>query len=221
MGALYNPRDEIFPDGIIISKVAGKGIKVDELEPTFGWRDIIGDVSPKVAGVGRAIAGTFIGGKYHAWFYSANDICDMVYHIPHDYVPNSDLHLHLHWGHIGTAISGQLVVTYGITYAKGHDQAIFPAEVAPVLTVATTNITAVPQYRHRIDEIQISAASPTNAQINSSLIEPDGLLLVGFTVTTIPTITGGATNLPAFLTADVHYQSTSIGTKQKAPDFYT
>ncbi len=32
---------------------------------------------------------------------------------------------------------------------------------------------------------------------------------------------GGSTNEPAFFTLDIHYQSTSIGTKQKAPDFWT
>ena len=145
----------------------------------------------------------------------------MVFHIPHDYVPGSDLHLHLHWSHNGTAISGQLVVTYGVTYAKGHDQTNFTTEKAPVLTVSTPNIATIPQYRHRIDEVQVTSAGGSATQFDTDLVEIDGLFLVNMTTTTIPTITGSATqNKPAFLTLDIHYQSTNIGTKQKSPPFY-
>jgi len=206
---------------LIISKASANGIKVDTSTPTYGWRDIIGDVSPKTTGAGSAELAAFRGGSYRAWFYTTNDVADLVYHMPHDYAAGTDLHLHLHWAHNGTAITGSLVVTYGITYSKGHNQANFDVEVAPVMTVYTPDIATVPQYRQRIDEIQISSATPTATQLSSSLLEPDGLILVGLKATTIPTITGGSTNKPAFLTLDIHYQSTNIGTKQRTPDFYT
>lgn len=209
-----------FIDSIILPKTSGKGIKIDLGTPTFGWRDIIGDISPKVSQVNAATFAVFRGGQYYAWFYGEGDLCNMVFHIPHDYLPSSDLFLHLHWAHNGTAISGSLVINLGITYSKGHNQAIFPTEISPTLTVSTPNIATIPQYRHRIDEIQISSSTPSATQFDSSLIEVDGLVLVGFVVTTIPTITGGNTNLPAFLTFDMHYQSTNVGTKQKAPPFY-
>ena len=44
---------------------------------------------------------------------------------------------------------------------------------------------------------------------------------MGLTTTTIPTITGGVTDKPAFFEIDVHYQSTNMATKQKEPPFYT
>jgi hypothetical protein len=112
-------------------------------------------------------------------------------------------------------------VDYAISYAKGHNQANFITEVTPQLSVSTPNIATIPQYRHRVDEIQISATSPSATQIDTDDLEPDGLITVGVTVNTIPTITGGSTNKPCFLTLDIHYQSTGIGTKQKSPNFYS
>jgi hypothetical protein len=219
-GNYITPTTGVFTSSIVVPKTSGTGILIDTASPTFGWRDIIGDVSPKTSPPGAATVAVFIGGYYRTWFYSANDQCDCIYHVPHDYVAGTDIFLHLHWGHNGTAISGSLVVTFGVTYAKGHNQANFPTEVNPVLTVSTPNIATVPRYRHRLDEFQLSSAAPTATQLNTALLEPDGLILVGFQVTIIPTITGGSTNLPAFFTLDIHYQSSNVGTKQLSPPFY-
>jgi len=35
------------------------------------------------------------------------------------------------------------------------------------------------------------------------------------------TVASGSVPAPFLLEADIHYQSTNIGTKQKAPNFYT
>jgi len=128
----------------------------------------------------------------------------------------------VHWSHNGTAISGSLILDYGVTYAKGHKQALFGVEVAPQQTIATPDIATVPQYQHWLDEYQLSATSPSATQLDTDDIEPDGIVLVNLTVNTIPTITGGTTNEPFIHTLDLHYQTTGlIGTKQKEPDFYT
>lgn len=105
-------------DTLTLSKSPGAGVKVDPDAPTYGWRDIIGDVSPKVAQPNAATIAAFRGGTYRAFFYNTGDLCFIMYHMPHDYVLGTDIFLHLHWGHNGTAISGQLVLTFGITYAK-------------------------------------------------------------------------------------------------------
>ncbi len=227
----HNEMDTNFTDlrdgvgGLMIPKTSGLGIKVDSLgTPTFGWRDIIGNITPKQSGAGSPTLAAWRGGLVRAYYYSASDDGDDVYHIPHDYVPGSDLYLHVHWGHNGTAISGSLVINFYFTYAKGHNQASdgsFAAEKNLTLTVSTPDIATIPQYRHRVDEIQLSAASPTANQLDSDIIEVDGLILLHYDVTTIPTITGGSTNEPAIFTVDVHYQSTNLGTKAKAPDFWT
>jgi hypothetical protein len=187
---------------------------------TYPWRDIIGDVSPKPLAPNAPSIAVFRGGTYSAYFYSAGDLANMVFHVPHDYAMGTDMFLHLHWAHNGTSITGSLVSTLGVSYAKGHNQSNFDVEVAPVITVYTPDIATVPQYRHRIDEVQISAVSPSATQLSSSIIEPDGLILVNLTTTTIPTIAGGSTNEPAIFTCDLHYQSTGIGTKNKVPNFY-
>ena len=223
--------DENFTDlrdgvgGLQLPKTSGLGIKVDSLgTPTFPWADLIGDITPKTSGAGAPTLAAFRGGNVRAFFYSANDDADCIFHVPHDYVPGSDMFLHLHWAHNGTAISGSLVVNFYVTYAKGHNQSSngeFIAEITVPITVSTPNIATIPQYRHRVDEVQLSAASPTANQLDSDIIEPDALIIIHMNTDTIPTITGGTTNEPAFFTIDLHYQSTGIGTKQKSPDFWT
>lgn len=202
-------------------KASGEGIQVDTLSPTFPWQDIIGMTRIDITGVAAPVLGAWRGGSTRQLFYGAGDKIDMLYHIPHDYLPSSDIHLHCHWGHHGTAISGSLVLTYAMTYAKGHNQSNYPAETTTTLTVSTPNIATIPQYRHRVDEVQISNNGGDGTHIDRSVLEPDGILLVNMVATTIPTITGGATNKPCIFTLDVHYQSTGIGTKQKTPSFYT
>jgi hypothetical protein len=185
------------------------------------WKDLLGDITPKTSGVGAPTLSTFRGGNVRAFAYSAGDDGDVIFHIPHDYKLGSDLILHLHWAHNGTAISGSLAVNCYVTYARGHNQEAFSTEITAPISVATPDIATVPQYRHRVDEIQLSAASPSGSQINSSLIEPDGIIIVHFDVATIPTITGGSPNEPFLITLDIHYQADMIGTKNKSPNFYS
>jgi hypothetical protein len=90
--------------------------------------------------------------------------------------------------------------------------------VTDTITYNTTDITTTPQYRHRIDEIQLSTAGGSAARLNTTNIEVDGLILIRLKLTTLPTITGGDLFVH---TADLHYQSTEIGTKNKAPNFYS
>ena len=204
-------------DNFSVPKEAGKGVLI---AGQHAWGDLIGDVNPKNTGAGSATLALWHAGLYRAWFYAAGDLCDMLFHLPHDYVPGTDIFLHLHWGHHGTAISGSLLVTFGVSVAKGHNQTEFSAEKSPTLTVLTPNIATVPRYRHRIDEIQLSSKTPSATQLNTKDLEVDGLLLIGLRVDVIPTITGGSTNKPAFFTLDIHYQSTGIGTINKSPNFY-
>ena len=208
-------------DGVVLPKTSALGIKVDTDTPTFPWQDLIGVLRPDTAGANTPTLDTVRAGACREFFYSAGDKMDMNFHIPHDYLPGSDLFIHMHWMHNGTAISGNMVATFASTYAKGHAQAIFPAEKAVTISVSTPNIATIPQYSHRIDEVAMTSDAGSATLWANSLIEPDGIILVNMTVTTIPTITGGARNEPCVFFADIHYQSTGIGTKQKAPDFYT
>lgn len=204
-------------DMIVVPKTTNIGIQVDTTTPTFPWRDLIGDVNPRTAaGAGTPTYAAFQGNIYGYWF-ALNDVVDFMFHMPHDYVPGTDIYLHIHWSHNGTAITGNVVFTHYSTYAKGFNQANFPAEVTNTITYNTTNIATTPQYRHRVDEIQLSGTGSASL-LNTPDLEIDGIIKGRIKLTTLPTITAG--NL--FIhTIDIHYQSSSIGTKAKAPNFYT
>lgn len=208
---------QTFADNIVLPKTSGKGIKVDN---TFTWKDLLGVMQPDPGGIGAPVLAALIGGNVRKYFYGASDRLGLDYHIPHDYVPNTDIFLHIHWGHNGTAISGNFVATFSHTYAKGHGQAIFLSEKQVAMTYATVNVSTTPRYVHRIDEIQLSTNGGNATLMDTSLLEPDGVISLDFTVTTLPTITGGSPNKVYVSYVDVHYQSTSIGTKQKSPNFY-
>jgi hypothetical protein len=203
---------------LVTHKAAGEGIMVDVNAPTFGWRDIMGRVAPKTSGAGAPTRAAYAGANVAQYSFAASDLCDFEFHIPHDYVPGTDIYFHVHWSHTGTTTTGSAVFDIYHTFAKGHNQANFPAEKNITITHVTTDIATTPRYRHRVDEVIISGAAATATLMDNSVIEPDALLLVTLKMTTLPTL-GGAGKV--FIhTCDLHYQSTNMATKQRAPDFY-
>jgi hypothetical protein len=206
-------------DGLILSGLSGSGIKVDHATPTFGWRDLEGPIGLGPTAAGRPTLTTY-DSPVEDWAFGASDhYGPLKFHIPHDYVPGSDMYIHVHWSHNGTDISGSLVCDYFYTYAKGHNQEAFFTRKNLTQTISSLNITNTPSKFHRIDEIQFSAASPSASQLDSDDIETDGLIIMHFDVPTIPTITGGA-GKPFIHYVDIHYQSSNMATKNKAPAFY-
>ena len=205
-------------ESFTLPKAAGKGFKVDAEFPTFGWRDIIGNVHPKATGAGSPTRAAYAGANLGQYAFIANDVCDFEFHIPHDYVPGTDIYFHVHWSHTGTSISGNAVFDIYHAYAKGHNQANFPAEKNVAITYATTDIATTPAARHRIEEVIISGPAATATLVDRDDIEVDGLVLATLKLTTLPTIGGGG---KLFIhTCDLHYQSTNMATKQRAPNFY-
>lgn len=204
--------------GINMPAASNSGFPVGLTSPAWGWRDLEGALVPKSTGAGSPALTTFRGNT--RWFaYAAGDDMDAVFHVPHDYAPGTDLYLHLHWSHNGTGISGTSVINYFVSYAKGHSQAVFPAEAAITQTLSGLNMTNTPRYTHRIDEFVITSAGGGADSIDRALIEPDGLIHIHFDWVTIPTITGGAAK-PFGFYLDLHYQSTGMATKNKSPNFY-
>ena len=195
------------------------GIKIDPKDPSFGWRDIIGALIPRATGVGKPTIEVFRT-SVNNYAFAAGDDIDFTYHIPHDYVSGTNLFVHLHWGHNGTAISGNFVFDFSFTYSKGHNQEIFPAVKTVTGTYATVNIATTPRYSHRLTEVQLSITGGSATQLDSDRLEPDGVILASVKATTIPTITGGSPNKVFVFFSNIHYQSTNIGTKQKASPFY-
>jgi len=208
--------------GIIIPKASGNGIKVDIVNPTFGYRDILGDIKILSPGASDPTLAVFRD-NIRAFSFS-NAVTNEVYfafHIPHDYVINSDIFIHAHWSQnlVDTGgpagAPGTVKWSFEVSYAKGHNQAIFPASFITYVTQVASDA----QYRHMIAEIQLSALIPTATQIDSSLLEPDGVILIR--CFRDPTDMADTLNKVPFLHyVDIHYQSSNIATKAKAPDFY-
>jgi len=184
----------------------------------FGWRDLIGDISPREIG-GTAPTLRVFRGAIKEFAYSVNNASDCTFHIPHDYAPGTDMYLHAHWSHNGTNISGTMQIDYNISYAKGHQQQAFTAPITTSCSVTGLNITNTPQYMHRVDEVQMSTSGGSSSMIDTDHIEVDGMILLNFVVNTIPSITGGQTS-PFIFTVDLHYQSTGVNTLNRSPNFY-
>jgi hypothetical protein len=208
------------PSGIVMPKTAGVGIKVDQAVATFPWRDMEGQVRMDPAGVDAPQLSNLIS-TVRAYSFAAADKIDSAFHIPHDYLPGSDLFIHIHWTHNGATITGNFQAALRYSYAKGHNQANFGAMKTQDILYATVNIATTPALRHRVDEIQLSSNGGSVTLLDSAQIEVDGLLVVSLEQLAIPTITGGAPNEPFILAVDLHYQTTNVGTKQKSPPFWT
>ena len=202
---------------LILPKTSGEGIKVDPSSTTYPWHDLLGRISVRGVGGTDPTLAVYRGG-IRQFQFSVNDECFVEFHVPHDWA-GQDLYMHWHWSHAATTVTGG-TVTWGaeVSYAKGHNQAAF---AAPITTTNAQNASTT-QYQHMISEIQLTAASPSGSQIATSILEPDGLLLVRpYLYANGMTVSGGGVPEPFLHFADAHYQSTCIGTKAKAPSFYT
>ena len=203
-------------DKLIISKDSGDGIQVDPAAPTWGWRDILGAVNPKAVGAGSPTRAVYDGGNVADYAFIAGDLCDFGYHMPHDWVPGTDLHFHVHWSHNGTTISGNAV--FDLYYQVAKRDGLYTAEKNLTITYNTTNIATTPRIYHRVDETQMSSAAGSATMVATSNIEVDGYILTTLKLTTLPTLSAGA---KLFIhTCDIHYQSSNIGTKNKVANFY-
>ena len=135
--------------------------------------------------------------------------------MPHDYVPNTDMYIHTHWSHIHSSLSGGGVTwAFEVSYSKGHNQAAFSAPI----TINAPQDASLIQYQHMIDEVQLSAAGGAGGLLVTENLEVDGIILVR---AALAGNTLSPTNEPFLHFIDIHYQTTHLGTKQKAPDFWT
>lgn len=195
---------------LILPKTSGQGIKVDPDAPTFGWRDILGQIEIRGSGAADPTFAFYTGTTMRQYQFSATVMNEVfiVFHVPHDYVPGSDIHFHMHWSNAAaTPNTGNVVWGFEYAFAKGFNQAAFPA----FQTVTVTQACPATRYQHMIAE---------TAAVTIAALEVDGLILVR---AYRDAAAGGDTCTDAVFahTADVHYQSNNMATKAKAPNFYT
>ena len=197
---------------VVLPKTTNVGIKVDAAAPTWGWRDIIGHLNIRGSGAQDPQWTVYNGVIYQYKFGALNDEITMIYHLPHDYVPGTDIYMHVHWSLIIGAITENVTWEFSSIYAKGHNQAAFTTTplVTSVLQASSTT-----QYQHMIAETVISSAGGSGTLFDNALFEVDGILVVRVKLSA-----NSGTTWPYVHTCDLHYQSTNMATKQKAPGFY-
>lgn len=201
------------PNGVYIPKDSGVGIKIDETAPDWGWHDLVGQVDFEDGEATEAPSVVYQGSIKQRQF-SIGDECQAVFHMPHDYAEGTDMYVHVHWSHNSSSVTtGSVTWQAEIMYAKGHDQQAFST---PIL-VNMTQAASTTRYQHLIAEEPMTAALGAGGILASEDMEVDGLVIVRLRLTA-NTMDGGA--LPFFHTLDLHYQSTGVPTKQKAPAFH-
>lgn len=189
----------------------------------YGWRDMLGSPVVRAIGANDPVFAVWKGTIRKYQFSNAlmNEMW-FPYHIDHDYKPNSDIFIHVHWSQAvvdtggPAAAPGDVKWQFEVSYAKGHQQQAFIANIN-TFVVQTADSTV---YEHMIAEVQLSAASPSASQIPTADLEPDGLIEVR--MFRDPADVADTLNQAPFLHyVDIHYQSDRVNTRNKAPNFYT
>ena len=213
------PNEKLSVNGnLVLNKTSGEGIKIDNTTPTFGWRDLLGETTTRNTGASKPSFEAY-NGAIVQYRFSNGDLEHYDFHIPHDYVAGTDIHLHIHWSQISTTNTGGTVTfRYSAVYAKGHNQAAFTS--TPITATFASGDAGTTQYQQHITEIVISAATATAALFDKDDLEPDGVILMTLEMDANNLTDSVGVTDPFIHYVDIHYQSTNIGTKDKAPDFY-
>jgi hypothetical protein len=208
---------------IVYRSVKGVDLVPSEVDGNFadldtrtaaGWRDMVCGLETR-SGPTQPVLQNFRNGIY-LFAFSPDNLQEAfaTAHIDHDYKPGSDFHIHAHWS-CAAGATGNVKWYFEIMYAKGHNQAAFPAAV----TSSVVQAASATAYRHMVAEVQMSAASPSAAQVDSDLLEVDGILLVRAYRNRDDV--ADTCNQSVFLhTVDIHYQTDRTATINKAPNFY-
>lgn len=228
--------DAVVNGSLTLSKVAGSAVKVDKVDPSYTWQDMLGSIETRpAAGGGASAIPDFVlyrGMNYqYRWGTVApnNHLHEAFinYHVPHDYVPGTDLFVHVHWSQAtvdtgGPAgVPGNVVWYFDITYATAFGTPGGAADPfnAPI-TQTVTQQASTTQYGQMLAEVQFTNAAGDATHIANSRFAIDGIIQIR--LYRDPADAGDTLNQDVFVhEMDVHYQSTNIGTKSKAPDFYS
>lgn len=203
----FSPGNDPVASPIIqIAEGPDQGIQI---EGNWGWRDLIGTIQVHGITFNDPIFVNYGDSSIRQFQFSGSIYNEIIvsYHIPHDYVPNTPIHFHMHWSNAeAVQNAGDVVWAFNVMYAKGHGQQIF-TDVGTYYAIQTSPEV---QYKHMIAE---------TAEILIPGLEVDGILLVR----TYRDIYNQYDTLldPVFgHMSDIHYRSNSSATKNKAPNFY-
>jgi hypothetical protein len=136
----------------------------------------------------------------------------IAFHINHDYALGTPIYPHVHWINAAAAPNtGNVRWGFEYAVAKGHNQQAFP--MLATTTAYVTQACPSTRYQHNIAELALADAVPaTNLEVDSIVY----MRIFRDAADGADTCTD-----PVFLlAADCHYQSNTIATKNKSPNFY-
>jgi hypothetical protein len=189
-------------------------VAIDSVTPDWGWRDLTGTLRIFLStAVPDQVA--YLGNIPQAQFKIGDNVT-FEFHVPHDYVPGTDMFIHAHWSHNSSIVTtGSVNWQFEMTSAKGHGTDSFYTPV--IINVPQAAHTT--RYQHMIAEGQCSSigGAPAATLLDTDWIEVDSLILCMCKLTA-NTMDGLAK--PFLHSVDLHYQSSNRATRNKAPNFY-
>ena len=205
-----------FDDDVVITPKRGYGLKFgnksianNSSTERFGWRDITGQITLRGVGAADPTWAQIGTSAFYAYKFDLNDSVFLTMHVPHDYVPDTDIFFHAHWLSDGTE-TASVRWEYTYMYARGFSQDAFNTSGTVVYSEEGAAGVA---YTHHVTE--------SDAVTVANLDEPDGIVYYRIrrvANTDSPQVDN--TDAVFLLTSDIHYQSSNLGTVNKAPRFY-
>jgi hypothetical protein len=213
----FNELDKI-PNGKVFPNTKGIGIEISGTTPDFGWHDLIGNLDNIEGDINAAQYNVYIGGIRNFQFAEGQETF-ANFHMPHDYLPGSEIYVHVHWSHNSTVVTGGTCTwVFETIYSKGHNQAPFETPVNISVVQSASPI----QYQHMIAETVGSTNGGSSVLLDTLNLEVDGIIQCRLYLDSNDIATSNASVVKPFAHfVDIHYQSTGLPTKNKEPDFWT
>ena len=208
----------------VFSRKQGNGIKLGLEAPVFGYRDLLGSIIVKNTGASAPTFTTYRGSiSQYAFAVATLQEAWFEFHMPHDYVPGTEIYIHTHWSQITVdVVTNQAAWNFDITYADGYGTPGGAADpFVAAKTITKTQLISTTQYGHMIAEVVITGATDTATTFDRTKPKVDGLFLVR--VYRNQGINGDTlAQIPFLHYVDLHYQTNGImGTYNKNTPFYS
>lgn len=190
----------------------------------YGWRDQLGNAGIRGNPSNSPTWAAWNGNIYQLQFGTGTKEMTFEFHIQHDFLTSADataigvtpeLYLHTHWS-TAASDSGDVKWYYDITYAKGYEQAAFPAAI----TTSVTQTHEGTALMHHIAEVKIATTSPSATELDYDTLEVDGLIIVRLYRNSAD-VADTITNAPFVHYTDLHYMTGDrTATKNRNTPFY-
>ena len=124
---------------LVLSAKTNRGIRINPSSPVYGWKDLLGSIQARTTGAATIMPfAAYQSGIYQYQMDTVNREAHNEFHLPHDYLPGSDIYIHVHWSLAAAGGTGSATFTFDLMYAKGYNQAAFPAAVTTTVTQAAS-----------------------------------------------------------------------------------